>query len=180
MSTTTAVVQLIPHPQQFQVAKHQQAANQDGDGDVFVELPLGGANVEPMAVLVATYGFRAYSVTSTHGWGMPDVVCGLQNRARNLRTSVSCREEGCRHPGVSSKNNFQPFVSSLERPLPSPKLKATPTGSGGLCRDEKEGEEEENKLAASSIITSSLECDLRAVITVSFSSTGRWRRMHGR
>ncbi|CAB1105292.1 unnamed protein product [Ectocarpus sp. CCAP 1310/34] len=65
--------------------------------------------------------------------------------------------------------------SSLERSLSSLKLalKTIPAGSGGSRKDEKEGEEGiETKLAASRIITG-LECELRAVVTDTFSSTGQ-------
>lgn len=65
--------------------------------------------------------------------------------------------------------------SSLEWPLSSLKLalKTIPAGSDGLRRGEREGgEEEETRLAASRIITG-LECELRAVVTDSFSSSGQ-------
>lgn len=52
-------------------------------------------------------------------------------------------------------------------------LKTTPAAPGGICMDEKErGEEKETKLASSRIITG-VECELRAVGTDSFPSTGQ-------
>ncbi|CAB1104080.1 unnamed protein product [Ectocarpus sp. CCAP 1310/34] len=52
-------------------------------------------------------------------------------------------------------------------------LKTTPAASGGICRDEEErGEEKETKLVSSRIITG-VECELKAVVTDSFPSTGQ-------
>lgn len=231
----------FPQPQ-FQGAKRQHVANQDGDGDVFVEPPsLEGLRVEAMDVLAAAEASCIYDMDAwveearrrelemISAW-MAEAASGdieeremteteletLESAFRAARkdadeavSSACCEAYSLRPSGVSGAGaapngtekpaNPEPSAtisstetaapgflaeeeeecsalwSSLERPLSSLKLalKTIPAGSGGLRRDEKEGEEgKETKLAASRIITG-LECELRAVVTDSFSSTGQ-------
>ncbi|CAN0210282.1 unnamed protein product [Ectocarpus sp. 6 AP-2014] len=231
----------FPQPQ-FQGTKRQHVANQDGDGDVFVEPPsLEGLRVEAMAVLAAAEAScmcdidawveeaRRRELEMISAW-MAEAASGdieeremtetelqtLESSFRAARkdadeavSSACCKAYSLRPSGVSGAGaapsgtektaNPEPYATigstetaapgfvaeeeeecsalwpSLERPLSSQKLalKTIEAGSGGLCRDEKEGEEgKETKLAASRIIAG-LECELRAVVTDSFSSTGQ-------
>ncbi|CAM9960866.1 unnamed protein product [Ectocarpus sp. 12 AP-2014] len=232
---------IFPQPQ-FQGAKRQRVTNQDGDGDVLVEIPsLEGLRVEAMAVLAAA---EASCICDIDAWAeearrrelemisgrMAEAASGdieeremtetkvetLESAFRAARKdahevvcSACCEAYSLRPSGVSGAGaapsetekpaNLEPYAtigstetavpgvlaeeeeessalwSSLERPLFSLKLalKTIPARSGGLRRDEKDGEEgKETKLTASRIVTG-LEHELRAVVTASFSSTGR-------